>query len=65
MKIVCCHRVAGEGIGYDDPAQSAFQVCKVICQTEDRHDLRCDGDHKMIFSDHTIHLASKSHHNVP
>ena len=47
-------------ISNNDIGQTLLQVCNVICQTKNCHDLRCNCDIVAILSRHTIGLSAKS-----
>ena len=64
LKIICCNRFSLEIVSNNDSSKSAFKISKIICKTENRHDLRCHCNDKMIFTDHTVCFASKSDNNI-
>ena len=64
IQIIGGYRFAVEIVSYDDPRQSLLQIGQIVCQTEDCHDLRCHRDHKVVFSDHPIHLIAKADNDV-
>ena len=64
MKVTCGNRLLlgnfSVCISNNDICQTLLQVCNVICQAKDCHDLRCNRDIVAILSRHTVGLSAKS-----
>ena len=44
----------------DDSGKSLLKVCNITCQTQNCHNLRCNGDIISVLSRHSIGLSAKS-----
>ena len=64
MQICRSHRISVHVVGNDDLAQTLFQILHIVGKTEDRHDLRCHRNDKMILPDKAVHLAAQTNHDI-
>ncbi len=64
LNFFCRNRFSFISISNYNSSQTFFQIFHVVCKTKNRHDFGCYRDDEMIFSCHTIHLASESYRNI-
>ena len=58
--LFCGYRFIIISIANDDFAQHFFQVMQVVCQTENCHNFRSNGDLEAVFSGNTVYLAAQT-----
>ena len=64
LDVLRIDRLAVIRICNEDFAEALFQVFQILCKTQNRHDLACDGDDKAVLARDAVHLATKADDNA-
>ena len=64
LEVARVDRLTGVCIGDQDIAQTLFEVCQVVRQAQDGHDLGGDRNHEVVLARHAVRLTAKADGDV-